>query len=227
MGADVNEEIRAKFPRGYMSNARQVLKAGKLDLDGKPKANGTVVTDPEVVSILNTLIHLDIAATEKIGKGISHWVVYSNRDLMRNSTGYRIMRVDGTGPITFGYLDVLHPPSAKSFVQRALNDEAAELMVEFRKERFRTGPVYCRKTGVLIEDFLNAKAVHVDPKLSDLHEAFLRSEGLSIESVGLVKQSFPRGGYLLEDRELAARWVEFQKGRLDGVDLEWMERYDR
>lgn len=190
-------------------------------------ADGTVVTDLEVVSILNNLIQLDIAATEKIGKGIDHWVVFSNRDINRNSAGYRIMRVDGTGPITFGYSDVLRQPTAKTFVQRALNDEAAELMLNFRQEQFRAGPVYCEKTGVLIDHFLHAKAVHLDPTLSDLHEAFLTSEGLTFDTVGLVKQRHPRGGYLLADRDLAARWVRFQGARLGGVRLQQMDRFDR
>lgn len=227
MGDNVIEEIRTNFPRGYIAEARRILRDGKFDDSGQLMANGTVVTAPEVVSILNNSIQLDIDATEKIGGGIDHWVVFSNRDITRNSAGYRIIRVDGTGPITFGYSDVLRPPTAKTYVQRALNDEAADLMLNFRKEQFRAGAVYCEKTGVLISGFLSSKAVHIDPTVTELHEAFLSSEGLTFDTVGLVKQGLPRGGYLLADPTFAARWVDFQGARLGGVRLQHMDRFDR
>lgn len=229
MGDSMFEEIEAVFPRGYMTRAKKILKAAKYNEDGTLKVDGTVVTDPEAIDVLNTLIHLDVDATEKIGPGIDHWVVFSNRDLNpnRNSAGYRIMRIDGTGPIKFGYMDVLSPPTRQTFVQRALNDEAADVMVEFRQAQFRGGPVHCAKTGVLIEDFLNSKAVHYAPTRSELHEDFLTGEGLSFETVALVKQPPPRSGHLLEDRLLAARWMECQRARLDGIRIEFAERYDR
>jgi len=223
------EESRATFPRGYMAAARRILKEGKYNDDGSLKQDGTVVTDPLVISVLNALIELDVDATEKIGAGIDHWVVFSNRDLRpnRNSTGYRIMRVDGTGPIKFGYGDVLTPPTPRTFVQRALTDEVAGLMVEFRRRQFATGPVYCANTGLLIDDFINSKAVHHDPSRSELHEAFLSSEGLTFETVGLKKQTPPKSGFLLADRSLATRWVNYQRARLDGVHLVYADRFDR
>lgn len=212
-----------------MAKAKRILKEGKYNDDGTLKADGTVITDPQVISILNTLIQLDVDATEKIGPGIEHWVVYSNRDLRpnRNSAGYRMMRVDGTGPIKFGYGDVLTPPKPATYVQRALTDEVADLMVEFRKAQFKAGPVYCAVTGVVIDDFLNSKAVHREPSRSELHEAFLKSEGLTFETVRLVKQMPPRSGYLLADRSLAIRWIDYQRARLDGVQLVYADRFDR
>jgi hypothetical protein len=212
-----------------MAEARRILKEGKYNDDGTLKVDGTVVTDPQVISALNALIELDVDATEKIGPGIDHWVVFSNRGLKpnRNSTGYRIMRIDGTGPITFGYGDVLTPPKPRTFVQRALTDEAADLMVEFRRAQFRAGPVYCAVTGVLIDDFINSKAVHHDPSRGELHEAFLSSERLTFETVGLKKQASPKSGYLLADRALAARWVDYQRARLDGIRLVYADRFDR
>lgn len=217
------------FPRGYIAEAKRILKAGKYDNDGALKPDGTVVTDPEVIAVLNALIELDIDATEKIGPGIDHWVVFSNRDLKlnRNSAGYRIMQVDGTGLIKFGYGDVLTPPKPRTFVQRALNDEAASLMVEFRTAKFNAGPVCCSKTGVLIEDFINSKAIHHEPSRAELHEAFLASEGLTFETVALVKQVPPRSGHLLADRALTARWVNYQRARLDGLRLVYADRFDR
>ena len=223
------EESQYNFPRGYMAKAKRILKEGKCNEDGTLKADGTVITDPQVISVLNTLIELDVDATEKIGPGIDHWVVYSNRDVNpnRNSAGYRIMRVDGTGPIKFGYGDVLTPPKPRTFVQRALTDEVADLMVEFRRQQFSAGPVYCAKTGVPIDDFINSKAVHHNPTRSQLHEAFLSSEGITFETVALEKKAPPKSGFLLADRSLAARWRDYQRARLDGIRLVYADRFDR
>lgn len=217
------------FPKGYMAEARRILKDGKFDEDGALKADGTVVTDLRVISVLDALIELDVDATEKIGPGIDRWVVFSNRDLKpnRNSAGYRIMRVDGTGPIKFGYGDVLTPPKPQTFVQRALNDEAADLMAEFRKAKFSDGPVYCAVTGLLINDFINSKAIHHEPSRAELHEAFLTSEGLTFGTVDLIKQLPPRSGHLLADRSLAARWIEYQRARLNGLRIAYSDRFDR
>jgi hypothetical protein len=227
MGDDIDAEMRRKFPRGYIAKVRRILKEGKLDEDGKLMADGTIVLDAAVVATLNDLIQLDIDATEKIGAGIDHWEIYSNRDRRRNSSGYRIMRVDGTGPVPFGYGDVLRPPTRETYVHRALNDEVADLMIQFRRSQFEAGPVYCLETQVLIGDFLNSKAVHVSPTCNELHSAFLTNEGLTYGTIGLTKRGLPQGGYLLEDRTLAARWVEFQRARLDGVGLQYMDRFDR
>ncbi|MDR6434984.1 hypothetical protein J2790_000105 [Paenarthrobacter nicotinovorans] len=221
------EESQASFPRGYITFAKKILKDGKRNEDGTLKPDGTIVSDEQVISVLNMLIELDIDATEKVGPGIAHWVIYSNRDQKRNSVGYRIMRVDGTGPIKFGYSDVLKPPKPRTYVQRALTDEVAGLMVEFRKAQFNDGPVYCAVTGVRIEDFLYSKAVHREPSRSELHEAFLLEEGLTFETVDLRRRTAPHSGFLLADRTLAARWIEYQRARLDGMQLVHMDRFDR
>lgn len=227
MGDELAEDIRTNFPRGYVTRARKILRDGKLDQDGQLMADGTRVSDPDVVRTLNELIQLDVDATEKIGPGIAYWVVYSNRDQKWNSAGYRIMRVDGTGPVKFGYNDVLRLPTREVYVHRALNDEAADLMVQFRISQFAAGPVYCVETQVLIDDLLNSKAIHVDPTVGELHAAFLASEGTTYEEIGLIKRDLPLGGYSLADRTQAERWVEFQRARLDGVRLKYMDRFDR
>lgn len=212
------------FPRGYKARAARVLKAGKLNM-----SDGTRVVDLEVIKVLDELIELDVDATEKIGVGIDHWVVYGNQDLTpaRNSTGYRIVRVDGTGPITFGYNSVLKPKPHTSLVQRALTDEVATLMVDYRKTRFANGPVRCSVTGVQIVDFWNSKATHVNPSLTELHLQFLDSESLTFESVTLVKNEAAGRGFQLRDRVLAARWRSYQEARMSGLQVEFMKRHDR
>ena len=212
----------AKYILGSGEYESKAYVTRKLSAYKEDKPNGHRVDDAEVVQILTALLELDSDATEKIGAGVDHWIVYDNVDLRHNSRGYRVMRVDGTGPIKFGYGDVLKAPSQQALVQRALTDEALDLTLSWRKQQFENGPV--ETPAGVVTDFLNARAVHASPTRLELHKQFLRSEGLAFNTVALEKRTAPESGYRLADRDLAGRWRRYQEDRLSGLAIRPLNR---
>lgn len=220
----MDTDLSSGFPYGYVAKAQRILKAGK-----EGKDDMTRVVDLEVIEILNALIELDKDAAEKIGPGIDYWVTHYNNDLEppRNSQGYRIMRVDGTGPVTFGYTDVLKPKAHESFVKRALSEEVADLMVEFRKSKLADGPVTCNGTGRTLQRIEETQAKHVNPELKELHRDFIAHEGLTFDDIQYENLKNQGLGFRLVDRDLAERWRDFQSHNMDGLELRFLRRHDR
>ncbi|MBT2555531.1 DUF3223 domain-containing protein [Arthrobacter sp. ISL-5] len=179
---------------------------------------GALVTDPFVADLLTALAREHPAATDKVGAGIEQWVVASNRDLGYTSKGFRAKQLGRDEPVRFSYTDVLRPPKQRALVAEALTQEALDITRRFRTEAFAGGPVHCALTGKMIPDMTMADAVHLTPPRGQLHETFLESEGLTYESVELVKHPV-ESGYRLVDRELADRWRNFQEEHLGGLAI--------
>lgn len=198
---------------------KQELSNAKLE-----KEHLSVVTDPVIVETLTALLELHPDADDKIGDGIDHWVVFDNSvDTAYTSTGFRPVRVDGSGPIKFSYTDVIDKPSHKQLVQEALTLEALPITLDYRKSRFGNGPVVCCRTGEEIYDYKDAQAVHLDPPRRILHADFLKRVGLSYGEVALEKHPTD-SGYRLRDRVLAERWCDYQAHHLDGMAIAKLQR---
>ena len=176
------------------------------------------VTDPFVADLLTALAREHSEAVDKIGAGIEYWVVASNKDLGYTSKGFRTKQRGRDDLVRFSYTDVLRPPKQRAMVAEALTQEALDITRRFRTEAFANGPVQCALTGKLIPEKTMADAVHLTPPRGQLHAAFLESEGLTYESVELVKHPV-ESGYRLVDRQLAERWRTFQEENLDGMAI--------
>ncbi|AOY70775.1 hypothetical protein ARZXY2_1222 [Arthrobacter sp. ZXY-2] len=179
---------------------------------------GARVTDPFVADLLTALAREHSEAVDKIGAGIEYWVVASNKDLGYTSKGFRAKQRGRDDLVRFSYTDVLRPPKQRAMVAEALTQEALDITRRFRTEAFANGPVQCALTGKLIPEKTMADAVHLTPPRGQLHEAFLASEGLTYDSVKLVKHPV-ESGYRLADRELAERWRSFQESSLNGMAI--------
>lgn len=179
---------------------------------------GARVTDPFVADLLTALAREHSEAVDKIGAGIEYWVVASNKDLGYTSKGFRAKQRGRDDLVRFSYTDVLRPPKQRAMVAEALTQEALDITRRFRTEAFANGPVQCALTGKLIPEKTMADAVHLTPPRGQLHGAFLTSEGLTYDSVKLVKHPV-ESGYRLADRELAERWSSFQESNLDGMAI--------
>lgn len=206
MLADEEFKSRAELER--------LLTAGRDD-----KGHLDPVEDPYLELLLGLLLERHPEAEAKIGAGVSHWVVFENSvDTLYTSTGYRPMRVDGTGPIKFSYMDVLKEPTPKALFQEALTLEAIHVTLDFRLRAFDSGPVPCARNRCVITHHKGARAEHLSPSRRVLHDNFLASRGIDFTQVELVKH--PReSGFRLVDRELAGIWVQYQKDNLDGMGI--------
>ena len=179
---------------------------------------GARVTDPFVADLLTALAREHSEAVDKIGAGIEYWVVASNKDLGYTSKGFRAKQRGRDDLVRFSYTDVLRPPKQRALVAEALTHEALEITRRFRTEAFANGPVQCTLTGKFIPEKTMADAVHLTPPRGQLHEAFLASEGLTYDSVKLVKHPV-ESGHRLADRELAERWRSFQTDHMGGLAI--------
>ncbi|TDK25847.1 DUF3223 domain-containing protein [Arthrobacter crusticola] len=179
---------------------------------------GEEVADTYVSGLLTALAREHPEAEDKIGKGIEHWVVCSNRDLGYASNGFRAKQTGREGLIPFSYSDVLSPPRQRARVAEALTFEAIDITRQFRTDAFREGPVRCADTGEVLIVKTLADAVHREPPRGQLHRMFLASEGLSYDTTELVKHP-SESGYRLVDRALAQRWRSFQAAHLEGMAI--------
>lgn len=179
---------------------------------------GAMVTDSFVADLLTSLAREHPEATEKVGAGIEWWVVASNKDLGYTSKGFRAKQRGRDELVRFSYTDVLRPPKQRALVAEALTQEALDITRRFRTKAFAGGPVQCALTGKMIPEKTMADAVHLAPPRGQLHAAFLESEGLTYESVELVKHPV-ESGYRLVDRQLAERWRTFQEENVDGMAI--------
>ena len=184
----------------------------------------TRVSDPSIAETLSSLIELDDEAGDKIGAGIDHWVVFDNSvDTLYRSTGFRPMRVDGSGPVRFSYMDVIDKPTRKQLVQEALTLEAIQITLEWRQAQFDDGPAKCARSGDLIEHYKDAQAIHLSPPRRVLHAHFLSGEGLNFDTVEIVKHPTD-SGFRLRDRSLAERWCTYQREHLTGMAIAKIRR---
>jgi hypothetical protein len=179
---------------------------------------GETVTDPFVSDLLTALAREHPGAADKIGAGVECWVVASNKDLGYTSKGFRAKQQGRNELVLFSYKDVLSPPKRRTLVAEALTQEALEITRQFRTDAFSGGPVTCAVTGIVIADKTMADAVHLDPPRALLHQMFLKSEGLTHETVELKKHP-TESGYRLADLDLADRWRNFQQERLGGLAI--------
>lgn len=219
-GNDTKKEVgaMAKYVVGEFSFAKkgeveQLLRSVLEELEV-----GAMVTDSFVADLLTSLAREHPEATEKVGAGIEWWVVASNKDLGYTSKGFRAKQRGRDELVLFSYTDVLRPPKQRALVAEALTKEALDITRRFRTEAFASGPVQCALTGKIIPEKTMADAVHLTPPRSQLHEAFLESEGLTYDSVEVVKHPV-ESGYRLVDRELAERWRNFQEEHLGGLAI--------
>ena len=189
----------------------------------KSYAPGDIVTDPFVSGVLTALLREHPEAAEKIGPGIEHWVVCSNGDLGYSGKGFRVKQVGSNELVEFGYGKVISPPSHLGRVAEALTQEAISITRQVRTDAFQNGPVECVDTGAIITEKKDAEAVHRSPVRAELHRQFLASEGLTYEAVALAPA---RSGWQLADRELAGRWCDFQRARIDGMVVVKIRRAD-
>lgn len=180
--------------------------------------DGQIVQDESLARILTELVSLHDEAEEKTGSGISHWLVTRNNESGYRTRGFSIVQKGGTTTIPFGYSKVIRQPGQRAKLAEALTQEAIDVTREFRERSFATGEVKCADTGKIISDIRLANVVHRRPMRRELHKQFMATEELSFEEILLIKAN-PGSGYRLEDRNLAARWVEFQRDRLDGLDI--------
>jgi hypothetical protein len=182
---------------------------------------GMQVTDPELTGFLTALAHRHPNPAEKIGNGISHWVVMRNNDLpgfASSHLGFRIVQVDSSTPVPFSYSKVIRPLSDQSKFAAAMTMDALAVTRGYRREAFDRGPVICAETGESIPDIHDAQAIHRNPGLGQLHQMFLAREGLTRDQVEIYKPD-GKSEYRLVDRHLARRWVEFQKDNLAGMRI--------
>lgn len=182
---------------------------------------GDLVTDPELAGFLTALVRRHPNPAEKIGNGISHWVVMRNNDLsdfQSSHLGFRIVQVDSPIPVPFAYSKILYPRAAQANFAAALTLEAQEVTRRIRREAFDRGPAICAETGEPIFDIHDAQAVHSTPGRGRLHQMFLESEGLSVDQAKIHKPD-GKSEYRLVDRTLAKRWVEFQEAHIDGMTI--------
>jgi hypothetical protein len=214
-----SETFVAKYEVGEFTfnkkkgDVRELLKSVLEDLD-----TGEKVTDPFVSDLLTALAREDPEAADKIGEGIEYWVVASNKDLGYTSRGYRAKQRGRDSLVLFSYTDVLNPPKQRTQVAEALTQEALEITRQFRTDAFASGPVRCALTGKEIPEKTMADAVHLNPPRAQLHQTFLESEGLTYETVELIKHP-TESGYRLAGRDLAKRWRDFQEEHLDGLAI--------
>ena len=181
---------------------------------------GTRVADAKLQEVLNALASEHPRPQEKIGAGIEWWVVSSNADLHHRSgnKGFRIKQRGRVELVDFSYTKVLYPPSDIQQLRTALTEEARDITEQFRTDAFKDGPVCCIWTGELISKKTDGQAIHVNPPRSVLYELFLAQEGISVSQVAL--EAHPGiSGKRLVDRDLAARWREFQHAHLDGMAI--------
>lgn len=202
-----------EFTFNTKREVRELLKSVLEELDA-----GEKVTDSFVSNLLTALAREHPAAADKIGEGIEYWVVASNKDLGYTSKGFRAKQRGRDELVLFSYTDVISPPKQQSLVAEALTQEALEITRQFRTDAFASGPVQCALTGKEIPEKTMADAVHLNPPRAQLHQMFLASEGLTYETVELVKHP-TESGSRLTDRDLADRWTMFQKEHLDGLAL--------
>lgn len=206
--------IAGVVPYNSKAHLKRVLSAAKLDQPHLARVTATGISET-----LNALLELHDEADEKIGVGIDHWVVFDNSvDTLYTSTGFRPVRVDGSGPVKFSYRDVIDKPTHRQNAQEALTLEATSITLGWRQDQFAAGPVECVRTGELIGHYKDAQAIHLNPQRRVLHSQFLESEGLTLETVGLEKHPTD-SGYRLQDRGLADRWLQFQTDHLDGMAI--------
>jgi hypothetical protein len=185
---------------------------------------GDRVTDPFVSGLLTALVREHPEAAEKIGPGIEHWVICSNNDLQYSTKGFRVKQIGREGLVKFSYTDVLAPPTQRALVGEALTREAIDITQQLRTDAFSNGPVKCAYTGEEITEKTDAAAVHHSPARAELHKKFLASEGLSDDTVTLVKHPAD-SGFRLEDRGLAQRWRDFQLAHLKGMAIVKIRRH--
>lgn len=182
---------------------------------------GAQVSDPELIGFLTALALRHPNPAEKIGNGISHWVVMRNNDLpdfASSHLGFRIVQIDSPEPVPFSYSKITSPRSDEAKFASALDLEALEVTRGFRREKFASGSAICDDSGELISDIHDAQAVHRSPGRGELHQMFLAKERKTFDEVEIYK---PGGSsaYRLVNRELADRWVEFQKEHLGGMRI--------
>lgn len=192
---------------------RELLKSVLEELDA-----GEKVTNSFVSNLLTALAREHPAAVDKIGGGIEYWVVASNKDLGYTSKGFRAKQRGRDELVVLSYTDVLSPPKRQTLVAEALTQEALEITRQFRTDAFARGPVQCALTGKEVPEKTTADAVHLNPPRAQLHQAFLASEGLTYETVELMKHP-SESGNRLADRDLAERWKRFQNEHLDGLAI--------
>jgi hypothetical protein len=202
-----------EFHFASKSKVKKILSSALAELD-----DGEQVTDPFVADLLTALAREHPEAADKVGAGIEYWVAASNKDSSYRTRGFRAKQWGRAEPVLFGYTKILDKPDRQGLVAEALTQEALDITQRFRTDAFANGPVECARTGKMIPDKTMADAVHLTPPRGVLHAAFLKSEGLTHESVQLKKHPV-ESGYRLVDRELAERWRTFQEERLDGMAI--------
>lgn len=141
-----------------------------MDLDSDEK-----ITDSFVSDLLTALAREHPAAADKIGEGIEHWVIASNKDLGYTSKGFRAKQRGRDELVLFSYTDVLRPPNQRTLVAEALTQEALDITRRFRTDAFANGPVRCALTGKAIPEKTMSDAVHLSPPRAQLHQIFLES----------------------------------------------------
>ncbi|WP_165838092.1 DUF3223 domain-containing protein [Pseudarthrobacter sp. AG30] len=192
---------------------RELLKSVLEALDA-----GERVADSFVSNLLTALAREHSEAADKIGEGIEYWVVASNKDLGYTSKGFRAKQRGRDELVLFSYTDVLSPPKQQALVAEALTREALEITRQFRADAFASGPVKCALTAKEIPEKTMAYAVHLNPPRAQLHQTFLASEGLTYETVEIIKHP-AESGFRLADRDLAERWRKFQNEHSDGLAI--------
>lgn len=199
------------FPR--KGEVAELLKAVLAALEPGKRIDDLFVSD-----LLTALAREHQDAAAKIGAGIEYWVVASNKDLGYASKGFRAKQIGRDELVLFSYTDVLNRPKQRTLVAEALTQEALDITRRFRTRAFASGPLNCALTGTLIRDKTMADAVHLDPPRGQLHQKFLASEGLTYETLDLMKHPTD-SGYRLVDRDLAGRWRAFQVEHLGGMAI--------
>jgi hypothetical protein len=172
--------------------------------------------DNEIISaaadnaFLRELLARHPRAAEKIGVGVSHFVVTTDA-VWHKTRGFVIVRTDGSST-DFSFMKCLNGENLKTLVHEALRGAVVDQILDFKNNEFARGIVYC----VFTHERLTSDSGHVDhapPNTFDvLARRWMNENNLSLGDVQISGPQDNNYRRVMTDEEQKSSWQQFHAG---------------
>ena len=193
---------------GYLFPTKKAAKEKARNILNNSDPGQTIGEDG--ASFLLALVRLHPNAEEKIGVGVSHFSIETEKTFGR-TRHFVLHRVDGTST-DFSFIACIDGATKKKKVLAALRRAVADDIVTFRNEFFSSGGVKaCPVSGETITP--NTSHVDHEPPRTflSLVESWMSFEGLDFSDITLSKSVDGDVGRHLSCMDQQTSWIEWHR----------------
>src|SRR5260370_13325353 len=199
--------MRLQIGQQVFPNKKEAIKYIQ-ELQSKYKNGERIEGSDE--SFLRDLLNLHPRASDKIGKGVSHFSIGPNGFWKGKTRHFKVHRIDGTAT-DFSFLKCVNGINPDDEVLHAMRTAVVDQILEFRDKQFQAGTVKCPFNG----EVLVPNGGHVDHIAPDTFEALVfrwfSQERLEIPAILITPSQDNQVTREMIDQQQRSSWQHFHR----------------